>query len=162
MTVNSLETLFEEMLKDIYYVEKKLVKTLPGMAKMAKASELREAIQSHLSETEGHVARLEKIFQALDKKPTAKKCAALDGLLEEANETTGEITDERTRDAAIIASAQAVEHYEIARYGTLACWAEEIGHTEVIDLLQQTLDEEKAADQKLTAIAEDDVNRKAA
>jgi len=162
MTVKNLEDLFHETLKDIYYVEKKLVKALPGMAKKAKAPELRSAIEQHLTETEGHVERLEKVFEAIDKRPTAKKCEAMDGLLQEANEVSEEIDNEETLDAALIASAQAVEHYEIARYGTLACWADELGKPDVADLLEETLDEEKAADEKLSSLAEGDLNRQAA
>ncbi len=130
MTVKTLEDLFLETLKDICYAEKKLVKTLPKMAKQAASVELKEAIQSHLTETEGQVERLEKVFAAMDKKPVAKKCEALEGLLKEAEEVMAEIEDDRTLDAAIISSAQTIEHYEIARYGTLACWARELGMKE--------------------------------
>lgn len=162
MTVNTLNDLFVETLKDLYYVEKKLVKTLPKMAQKASSEDLKEAIQTHLSETETHVQRLEQVFELLDQKASAKTCEALEGLIREAEETMGEIADEQTLDAAIISSAQTVEHYEIARYGTLACWAAEIGNTEVAELLEQTLEEEKAADEKLSEIAEDAVNQRAA
>lgn len=162
MTVNTLNDLFVETLKDLYYVEKKLVKTLPKMAQKASSQDLKEAIQTHLSETETHVQRLEQVFELLDQKASAKTCEALEGLIREAEETMGEIADEQTLDAAIISSAQTVEHYEIARYGTLACWAAEIGNTEVAELLEQTLEEEKAADEKLSEIAEDAVNQRAA
>ena len=162
MTVNTLNDLFMETLKDLYYVEKKLVKTLPKMAQKASSEDLKEAIQSHLKETETHVQRLEQVFQLLDQKASAKTCEALEGLIREAEETMGEIADEQTLDAAIISSAQTVEHYEIARYGTLACWAAEIGNVEVVELLDQTLEEERAADEKLSAIAEDTVNQRAA
>jgi ferritin-like metal-binding protein YciE len=162
MTVNSLNDLFMETLKDLYYVEKKLVKTLPKMAQKASSEDLKEAIESHLNETETHVRRLEQVFELLDQKATAKTCEALEGLIREAEETMGEISDEQTLDAAIISSAQTVEHYEIARYGTLACWAAEIGNSEVAELLEQTLEEEKAADEKLSTIAEDAVNQRAA
>jgi ferritin-like metal-binding protein YciE len=162
MAVKTLNDLFVETLKDLYYVEKKLVKTLPKMAQKATSPELKEAIDEHLTETETHVQRLEQIFELLDKKASAKTCEALEGLLKEADEVTGEIDDDQTLDAAIISSAQTVEHYEIARYGTLACWATEIGNTEVAELLEQTLEEEKAADEKLSEIAEDAINQRAA
>ena len=162
MTIRTLEDLFVETLKDIYYAEKKLVRTLPKMAKKAVSRQLKEAIQSHLTETEGHVERLEEVFAAMDKKPMAKKCEALDGLVKEADEVLAEIEDARTLDAAIISSAQTVEHYEIARYGTLVCWARELGMEEAESLLQATLDEEKAADEKLSGLAEESINRQAA
>jgi ferritin-like metal-binding protein YciE len=162
MSVKTLNDLFVETLKDLYYVEKKLVKTLPKMAKQSSSPELRQAIEDHLAETETHVQRLEQIFELLDQRATAKTCEALEGLIREADETTGEIEDEQTMDAAIISSAQTVEHYEIARYGTLACWAAEIGNTEIAELLEQTLEEEKSADEKLSMIAEDQVNQRAA
>ena len=162
MTVNTLNDLFIETLKDLYYVEKKLVKTLPTMAQKASSEELKQAIQSHLSETEIHVQRLEQVFALLDKKASGKTCEAIEGLIREAEEVMGQIANEQTLDAAIISSAQTVEHYEIARYGTLACWAAEIGNSEVAELLEQTLEEEKAADEKLSEIAEDAVNERAA
>jgi ferritin-like metal-binding protein YciE len=162
MAVKTLEDLFLETLKDIYYAEKKLVKTLPKMAKAAVSSELKAAIEGHLAETETHVDRLEQVFASIDKKPVAKKCEALEGLLKEADEVMAEIEDSHTLDAAIISSAQTVEHYEIARYGTLACWARELGMDDVESLLQETLDEEEAADEKLSSIAEASVNQRAA
>lgn len=162
MTVSNLNDLFVETLKDLYYVEKKLVKTLPRMAQKASSEDLKQAIQNHLSETEIHVQRLEQVFELLDQKASAKTCEALEGLIREAEEVMGEIADEQTLDAAIISSAQTVEHYEIARYGTLACWAAEIGNSDVAELLEQTLEEEKAADEKLSTIAEEAVNQRAA
>lgn len=162
MSVKTLNDLFVETLKDLYYVEKKLVKTLPKLAKKATAPELKQAMEEHLEETETHVQRLEQIFELLDQRASAKTCEALEGLIREADEVTGEIDDEQTMDAALISSAQTVEHYEIARYGTLACWAAEIGNTEVAELLEQTLEEEKAADEKLSMIAEDQINQRAA
>ena len=162
MAMNNLQDLFEETLKDLYYVEKKLVKTLPQMAEKATSPELKQAIADHLTETETHVQRIEQIFQVLDKRAVAKKCEAMEGILKEAEEVTGEIDDEETLDAAIISSAQTVEHYEIARYGTLACWATEMGNEDITDLLEQTLEEEKAADEKLSSLAEDFVNQRAA
>ncbi len=162
MSVKNLNDLFFETLKDLYYVEKKLVKTLPKMAEKASSGELKQAIEDHLAETRTHVQRLEQVFELLDKRAEAKTCEALEGLIREADETTGEIEDQQTLDAAIISSAQTVEHYEIARYGTLACWAAEIGNTEIAELLEQTLEEEKAADEKLSVIAEDQINQRAA
>lgn len=162
MTVKTLNDLFVETLKDLYYVEKKLVKTLPKMADKANSNELKKAIEDHLAETETHVQRLEQVFEMLDQRAVAKTCEALEGLIKEADETTGEIDDDQTLDAAIISSAQTVEHYEIARYGTLACWANEIGNSDIAELLEQTLEEEKAADEKLSMIAEDSINRRAA
>ena len=162
MSVKTLNDLFVETLKDLYYVEKKLVKTLPKLAEKATSPELKQAMEEHLEETETHVQRLEQIFELLDQRASAKTCEALEGLIREADEVTGEIDDEQTMDAALISSAQTVEHYEIARYGTLACWAAEIGNTEVAELLEQTLEEEKAADEKLSMIAEDQINQRAA
>ena len=162
MSVKTLNDLFLETLRDLYYVEKKLVKTLPKLAEKAASADLRQAFEEHLEETETHVQRLEQIFELLDQRATAKTCEALEGLIRETDEVTGEIEDEQTMDAALISSAQTVEHYEIARYGTLACWAAEIGNTEVAELLEQTLEEEKAADEKLSMIAEDQVNQRAA
>ncbi len=162
MAVKTLNDLFIETLKDLYYVEKKLVQTLPKMASKASSPELKQAMEEHLAETETHVERLEQVFELLQQRASAKKCEALEGLLTEAEEVTGEIDDAQTLDAAIISSAQTVEHYEIARYGTLACWAAEIGNTDIAELLEQTLEEEKAADEKLSSIAEDSINQRAA
>ena len=162
MPIKTLEDLFTETLKDMYYVEKKLVKTLPTMEKKAVDQELKDAINSHAAETETHVARLEQVFEACEIKPQAKKCEALEGLLEEANEVLEDIKDDRAMDAAIISSAQTVEHYEMARYGSLIAWARELGFNEAADIIQETLDEEESADQKLSDIAEDAVNQRAA
>ena len=162
MTIKTLNDLFHETLKDLYYAEKKLVKTLPKMAKKAASSHLKKAIQDHLAQTEGHVTRLEEVFAMLDKKPVAKKCEAIEGLLKEADEVVGEIEGKETLDAAIISSAQTVEHYEIARYGTLVSWARQLGMDDVADTLGQTLEEEKAADQKLSGLAAEYINQQAA
>ncbi len=162
MPIKTLEDLFTETLKDMYYVEKKLVKTLPSMEKKAVDQELKDAINSHAAETETHVARLEQVFEACEIKPQAKKCEALEGLLEEANGVLEDIKDDRAMDAAIISSAQTVEHYEMARYGALIAWAKELGWNEAADIMQETLDEEESADQKLSDIAEDAVNQRAA
>ena len=161
MAVQTLQDLFIETLKDLYYVEKTLVKSLPNMARKASSPDLQAAIESHIAETEAQVGRIEQIFELLGERAAAKKCEALEGLLKEADEVTQQITDRQTLDAAIIASAQTVEHYEIARYGTLACWAAEIGQAEIAQLLEQTLDEERAADDKLSMLAENSVNQQA-
>ena len=155
MPMHSLADLFHETLRDIYYAEKKLTKTLPKMAKKASSQELSTAITDHLRETEGHVERLEQIFAMIEKPARAKKCPAMDGLIEEGDEVAAGAEDDATRDAGIIASAQTVEHYEIARYGTLATWAELLGYADAKELLGQTLEEEKAADEKLTGLAEE-------
>jgi ferritin-like metal-binding protein YciE len=160
--VKTLEDLFHETLQDMYYVENKLVKTLPEMAEKATSPELKTAIEEHLAETETHVERLEEVFAEIEQEPEAKKCDALEGLIKEAEEVMGDIEDEKTLDSAIIASAQTVEHYEIARYGTLAAWARELGHEEAESLLQEILDQEKAADEKLTELAEQSINQRAA
>ena len=162
MTIKILEDLFHETLKDIYYAEKKLVKALPKVAKKATSARLKEAIQSHLAQTEVHVTRLEEVFKLLDMRPVAKKCEAIEGLLKETEEVFAEIDDAETLDAAIISSAQTVEHYEIARYGTLVCWARKLDMDDVEELLTETLREEKAADHKLSDLAEGDINQKAA
>ncbi len=155
MPMRSLADLFHETLRDVYYAEKKLTKALPKMAKKAASEELSSAITDHLHETEGHVQRLEQIFEMIDKPARAKKCLAMDGLIEEGDEFLAAAEDETTRDAAIIAAAQTVEHYEISRYGTLATWAELLGYSQAKDLLGQTLEEEKAADEKLNGLAEE-------
>ena len=162
MAVKSLNDLFTETLKDMYYAEKKLVKALPKMAKKANHPALKSAIQGHLDETHGHVARIEEIFGMLDRKPIAKKCEAIEGLLKEADEVLADIEDSEILDIAIISSAQTVEHYEMARYGTLAAWARELGMDDAVALLEETLAEEHAANDKLTEIAENPVNQKAA
>lgn len=162
MAVKSLEDLFLETVKDIYYAEKKLLRALPKLAKHAKSPELKQAFQTHATETGVHVERLDEVFAELDRKPVGKKCAAMDGLVTEAEEIMEDIADPRALDAGLIAAAQAAEHYEIARYGTLACWARELGMKKAEKLLQKTLDEEKATDQKLSGLAESYINQQAA
>jgi ferritin-like metal-binding protein YciE len=162
MAVKSLDDLFYDTLRDIYYAEKKLVTALPKMAKLAQSSELRQAMQKHLDETREHVQRLEQVFETLGKRATAKKCEAMDGIIAEAEEVASEIKAEEVLDAALISSAQTVEHYEIARYGTLCAWARELGMEDAEKLLQQTLEEEKATDEKLSMLAEEAVNQRAA
>jgi ferritin-like metal-binding protein YciE len=160
--MDTLAELLEDELKDIFSAENQLVKALPKMAKKASSSTLKEAFTSHLKETEGHVKRLETISQSLGIKLTGKKCHAMEGLVEEGKEVIEEDGEGGVIDAALIGAAQRVEHYEIAAYGTVRAIAEQLGHKDVARLLQQTLDEEGAADKKLTKIAEDEVLSSAA
>jgi ferritin-like metal-binding protein YciE len=160
--IQSMDDLFVHTLRDIYYAEQQIVKALPGMIEKVRDPQLKQGFQSHLRETENHVKRLEQVFQRLGQKAQGIDCPAIDGIIEEADEVTGEVEDEALLDAALIAAAQAVEHYEIARYGTLIAWANHLGRRDCASLLQETLEEEKAADKKLTAVAETKVNRKAA
>lgn len=162
MSVTNLEDLFVHTLQDIYYAEKKLAKALPKMQKAADSAELAKVFAAHLDETKEHVARLEQVFKSLDSKAKGKACPAIDGIIEEAEELMKEIKDKDTRDAAMIAAAQAAEHYEITRYGTLVSWGTQLGHREAVALLKKTLKEEYAADQKLTKIAESKLNKEAA
>lgn len=160
MPMHSLADLFHETLRDLYYAEKKLVRTLPKMAKKASSPELAKAITNHLRETEGQVKRLEQVFDLIGKTARGKRCPAMDGLVEEGEEVIKEADDDATRDAGIIAAAQAVEHYEIARYGALAEWAKLLGEGEAKELLGQTLEQEKNADTLLSDIA-DTINQQA-
>ncbi len=162
MGLDSLEGLFLEELKDVYNAEKQITKALPRMAKAADSEELRQALTKHLKETDGHVKRLERIFQALGQPARGKKCKGMEGLIEEGKEVLEEDGDPAVIDAAIIASAQRVEHYEIAAYGCLRTYARLLGHTEAEKLLDQTLTEEEAADEKLTALGEGGINNAAA
>ncbi len=157
MSMDSLDGLFEDELKDIFNAENQLTKALPKMAKKASSEALKKAFTSHLKETEGHIARLEKIGQSLGIKLTGKKCKAMQGLVEEGSEVIEEDGEPSVLDAALIGAAQRVEHYEMAAYGTVRALAEALGHDQAVKLLQQTLDEEKAADEKLTEIAEEEV-----
>lgn len=154
MALNTLNALFEDTLRDMYYAEKKLVKTLPKMAKSASNEELSDAFTSHLTETEGQVQRLEKVFDIIGKTARAKKCEAMEGLTKEGAHVMEEADDDSVMDAGLIASAQAVEHYEIARYGTLIAWANELDISDAATLLEENLAEEKAADEKLSGIAD--------
>jgi ferritin-like metal-binding protein YciE len=158
----SLQDLFVHLLKDIYYAEKQILKALPKMAKKADSTELRKAFEHHLEETEGQVARLEQVFALCELKPSAKTCPAIKGILEEGQEDMKEAKDPDVLDAGMIADAQAVEHYEIARYGTMIAWAKQLGMPDVAKLLQQTLDQEYNADRTLTKLAEGSLNRQAA
>lgn len=156
MTV--LEDVFVDLLKDLYSAEKQLVKALPKMAKAAQFSDLQRAFKEHLSQTEGHVDRLERIASNLDGSLRGKKCLGMEGLVEEGSEVMQENMEPDVMDAALIAAAQKVEHYEIASYGTARTWAQQLGYNEAASLLQETLDEESAANEKLTEIAESHVN----
>jgi ferritin-like metal-binding protein YciE len=155
----TLDDLFHDTLKDIYYAEKKILATLPKMAKAAQNDELTAAFEKHRVETERHVERLEEVFSIIDKKPQGKTCDAIIGITEEGAEVMKEYKGSPALDAGLLAAAQAVEHYEISRYGTLRTWAEELGLNDAASLLQETLDEEKATDQALTEIAETVVNQ---
>jgi ferritin-like metal-binding protein YciE len=150
--------LFEETLKDIYYAEKAILKALPKMAKKASSRKLEAAFTKHQKETERQVGRLEEVFQLLGKRAPGKACPAIDGIIEEAEEVMKEAKDETIRDAAMLAAAQAVEHYEISRYGTLVAWAEKMEMSDAAELLQATLEEEKLTDEKLTQVAESEIN----
>ena len=162
MSLDSLQNLFVTELKDIYNAEKQLVTALPRMAKAASSPQLAEAITQHLKETEGHVARLEQIFQSLDLPIRGKKCKGMEGLLEEGKEIMAEEGQESVRDAALISAAQKVEHYEIAAYGCLRSYAQILGHNDAAKLLEQTLKEEEAADEKLNELAKGGINQAAA
>lgn len=153
MTLMTLDDLFFAELKDIYYAEKRLLKTLPKMAKSAASAPLRRAFTSHAKETERQVERLEKVFALLDKAARGKKCEAMEGLLGEGSELMEEEATEAVHDAGLICAAQKVEHYEIATYGTLIAWAKTLGHKRIAQLLTTTLGEEEAADKKLTKLA---------
>jgi ferritin-like metal-binding protein YciE len=160
--IKTMDDLFLHVLQDVYYAENQIVKNLPDMIEKATSANLKQALQSHLNETKGQVKRLEQAFQMLGKKAEGVNCPAIDGIIEEADDVGGEVADKRVLDAALLASAQAVEHYEITRYGTLIAWAQQLGKSDVAALLKQTLAEEKTADQKLTSIAEGAVNLRAA
>jgi ferritin-like metal-binding protein YciE len=162
MTVKTMEDLFIETLKDIYYAEKHILKALPGMVKKANSKKLKDALETHRRETEGQVERLDQVFQLFDLSPRGKKCEAIEGIIAEAKEHMGDIEDREVLDAGMIGSAQAVEHYEITRYGTLIAWAKQLGRDDAIELLQENLEQEKHADKLLTEIAEATVNQRAA
>ena len=157
----TLDDLFHDTLKDIYYAEKKILATLPKMAKAAQNDELTAAFEKHRAETERQVERLERVFDLIDKKAQGKTCDAIIGITDEGAEIMKDYKGSPALDAGLIAAAQAVEHYEISRYGTLRTWAEELGLNDAVSLLQETLDEEKATDEALTKIAETVVNQEA-
>ncbi len=156
--METFKELFEETLKDIYYAEKAILKALPKMAKKASSKKLQTAFTKHQKETEKQVERLEQVFELLGKRASGKKCPAIDGIIEEGEEEMKEAEDDTIRDAAMLAAAQSVEHYEISRYGTLVAWAEKMEMSEAAELLTATLDEEKLTDEKLTELAESEIN----
>ena len=160
--IQNFNDLFNHQLEDVYYAEQQILKALPEMISKAKSSELKTAFQNHLTETQGQVQRLEQAFKLLGKTPKGATCPAIDGIIKEAKEVASEIAAPEVLDAALLASAQAVEHYEISRYGTLIAWAERLGYSDLIKLFEETLTEEKKADEKLTTIATQVVNKKAA
>lgn len=153
MASKSFHELFLDELRDLHSAEKQITKALPKLVKAASSPELVRALSNHLDETHGQIDRLERIFEGLGESPKGKKCKGMEGLIEESDEAVKELSEGSRRDATIIAGAQRVEHYEISGYGTARAWAEEMGHTEVAGLLEETLDEEAAADEKLTKIA---------
>jgi ferritin-like metal-binding protein YciE len=161
MEIDSLQKLYVDHLKDVYSAEKQIIQALPKMAKNASNEQLRAAFQEHLEQTRGQVERLDQIFERLGKSPRGKKCKGMEGLIEEGKEVLEEEMDDDVRDAALIAAAQKVEHYEIAAYGTLRTYAELLGEKQDAKLLQQTLDEEGNTDKKLTQLAESTVNLEA-
>jgi ferritin-like metal-binding protein YciE len=160
--IKTLDDLFVHTLQDIYYAEQQIAKNLPTMIKKATDPQLKQGFETHLQETQNQIKRLEQVFQMHGQEVKGVTCAAMNGILEEASDTMGDVADTDVRDAAILAAAQAVEHYEITRYGTLIAFAKQLGREDCAGVLQQNLDEEKATDKKLTAIAESKVNRKAA
>ena len=160
--IKTMDDLFVHQLRDIFYAEQRIEKSLPKLIDKASSGELSGALSSHLEETHQHVVRLQEIFRMLDLKAEGVDCPAIDGIIKEADEVAGDVADKAVLDAAIIAAAQAVEHYEITRYGTLIAWADRLGRDDVATILRETLEEEKHADTTLTGIAEASVNAEAA
>jgi ferritin-like metal-binding protein YciE len=159
--IKSMQDLFLHTLQDVYYAENQIVKSLPKLIDKSTNRELTAELRNHLRETENQVKRLEQVFEKIGEEPKGVDCPAIDGLIKEADEVAGEVDDKKVLDAAIIGSAQAVEHYEISRYGTLIAWAKELGYDNTVRLLNANLKEEKAADKKLNSLAEGSVNRRA-
>lgn len=159
--IQTFDDLFLHQLQDVYYAEHQITKALPKMVSKATDPSLKAGFETHLRETEGQIARLERVFDLLGEQPKGATCPAIEGIIKEANDVAGEIADKAVLDAALIASAQAVEHYEITRYGTLIAWSNQLGRTEIAAILQETLDEEYATDDKLTAMATSKTNAKA-
>jgi ferritin-like metal-binding protein YciE len=160
--IQSMDDLFVHQLQDVYYAEKRIVGALPDMIAKASSPELKSAFEAHLGQSRNHVRRVEQVFQMHGVEPKQVDCPAIDGIIEEADEVGGEIEDKKVLDAALIASAQAVEHYEMTRYGTLIAWAKTLNRPDCAQVLQLNLAEEKAANEKLTTLAENEVNRAAA
>ncbi|WP_298090228.1 ferritin-like domain-containing protein [uncultured Sphingomonas sp.] len=159
--IETLQDLYIHQLQDVYYAEQQITKALPKMIEKATDSELRMGFETHLRETEGQIARLKRVFELEGLEPKGVTCPAIDGIIKEASEVAGEVADKAVLDAALTAAAQAVEHYEISRYGTLIAWAEQLGRSQAAQLLGETLAEEKATDEKLTKLASSKVNAKA-
>lgn len=159
--IATLDDLFVHTLQDIYYAEHQITKALPKMIEKANDPQLKQGFETHLRETEGQIARLERVFDMHGHKPKQVNCPAIDGIIEEANEIAGDVADKAVLDAALIAAAQAVEHYEITRYGTLIAWAKELGRDDCAAVLAETLAEEKSTDEKLTRMAETSANARA-
>jgi ferritin-like metal-binding protein YciE len=160
--IKTLDDLFVHQLQDIYYAEKQLVKAIPTLADKATNPQLKQGFLAHLEETKGHVTRLEQVFKMHGAEPKAVTCPAIDGIIKEADEVSGEVADKEVLDAALINAAQAAEHYEMTRYGTLLAWAKQLGRNDCAAVLQKTLDEERAVDKKLTQLAESKINVRAA
>ena len=160
--IATLDDLFVHQLQDLYYAENQILKALPKMVAKATNPQLKQGLETHLRETETQVTRLEQVFRMHGAQVKAIDCPAIDGIIKEANEIAGEVSDKDVLDAAIIAASQAVEHYEITKYGTMVAWAQQLGRQDCATVLEQTLNEEKATDAKLTAMAEANINRKAA
>jgi ferritin-like metal-binding protein YciE len=160
--IKSMDNLFVHTLQDIYYAENQILKALPEMAQKASNPQLKKAFKSHLEETKMHVKRLDDVFRMCGQDPEGVECPAIDGIIEEANDVASDVDDKKVLDAALAAAAQAVEHYEMSRYGTLAAWAKQLGHMDCVSMLESTLKEEKAADAKLSSIAESQLNKQAA
>ncbi len=156
--IHTLNDLFVHQLKDVHYAENRIVKTLPKMIEKATSPQLKSGFEQHLAETKTHVTRLEQVFEMHGVKVDSVTCPAIDGIIKEADEVAGDVDDKEVLDAALIAAAQAVEHYEIARYGTMIAWAKRLGRNDCASVLQKTLDEEKATDHKLSTLAETRVN----
>jgi len=161
MKSKELDALFLEALKDIYYAERKILRALPKMMRAAQSPQLKQAFQQHKDETEGHKERLDQVFEMLGRRPQGKTCPAIDGIIEEGEEVMDTFKGTPALDAGLVAAAQAVEHYEMARYGTLCAWAKVLGMDEALQVLTQTLEEEKKTDETLTQLAESEINQTA-
>ena len=161
-SIKTMDDLFVHALRDIYYTEQQIMKSLPVMIEKASDPQLKQALQTHLMETQEHVKRVEDVFRMHGHDPKGTTCVAIDGIVEEANDIIGDVEDRDVCDAALLAAAQAVEHYEITRYGTLIAWAKQLGRNDCANVLHKNLEEEKSADDKLSKLAEAKINRKAA
>jgi ferritin-like metal-binding protein YciE len=160
--ISTMDDLFIHALQDIYYAERQIEKSLPDMVAKASDAELKRGFRKHLSETKAQIKRLERVFKLIKREPEGTRCPAIDGIIEEANDIAGDVEDKMVLNAALIAAAQAVEHYEMTRYGALVAWARVLGRADIARLLAQNLKEEKATDKKLSGIAKRKINRKAA